>query len=104
MVSSSFIAIAYGCFALCPLIAFHSKKPSTGTMQRLGKMASPTSGRHPNTNTATMITTIAAKIAASMMSPLVMAQMKETPVAVSNRGLLPLPQGPLGKQLPNSPR
>jgi hypothetical protein len=30
----SFIAIAKGCFAFCPLIAFHSKKPSTGTMQR----------------------------------------------------------------------
>jgi hypothetical protein len=30
----SFIAIAYGCFAFWPLIAFHSKKPSTGTMQR----------------------------------------------------------------------
>jgi hypothetical protein len=30
----SFIAMAYGCFALS-LIAFHSKKPSIGTMQRL---------------------------------------------------------------------
>src|SRR6266404_9693003 len=30
----SFMAIAYGCFAFWPLIAFHSKKPSTGTMQR----------------------------------------------------------------------
>src|SRR5262245_55479782 len=30
----SFIAIAYGCLALCPLMAFHSKKPSTGTIQR----------------------------------------------------------------------
>jgi hypothetical protein len=28
------MATAYGCFAFCPLIAFHSKKPSTGTMQR----------------------------------------------------------------------
>ena len=27
-------SIAYGCFALCPVRAFHSKKPSTGTMQR----------------------------------------------------------------------
>jgi hypothetical protein len=38
----SFIAIAYGCFALWPLIAFHSKKPSTGTMQRA-------CGRYPET-------------------------------------------------------
>ena len=30
----SFMAIAYGRLAFCPLIAFHSKKPSTGTVQR----------------------------------------------------------------------
>src|SRR5256885_6895192 len=36
----SFIAIAYGCFAFWPLIAFHSKKPSTGTMHRRRRYAS----------------------------------------------------------------
>jgi hypothetical protein len=30
----SFMAMAYGCLAVWPLIAFHSKKPSTGRMQR----------------------------------------------------------------------
>jgi hypothetical protein len=30
----SFMGMAYGCLALCALMAFHSKKPSTGTMQR----------------------------------------------------------------------
>src|SRR6476646_238454 len=29
----SFMAIAYGCLAFCPLIAIHSKNPSTGMMQ-----------------------------------------------------------------------
>ena len=29
----SFMEMAQGCLALCPLIAFHSKKPSTGTIQ-----------------------------------------------------------------------
>ena len=28
------MAMAYGCLAFCPLIAFHSKKPSTGRMHR----------------------------------------------------------------------
>src|SRR5947207_13064945 len=41
----SFMAIAYGCFAFCPLIAFHSKKPSTGTMQRRLRYASRKLGR-----------------------------------------------------------
>src|SRR5262249_13044055 len=41
----SFMAIAYGCFAFCPLIAFHSKKPSTGTMQRRLRYASRNVGR-----------------------------------------------------------
>ena len=54
------------------------------------KCPEPT-GRHPNTNTATMITTSVAKMTAWMMSPLVMRaalrQMKETPVEVLNRGL-----------------
>ena len=30
----SFIAMAKGCFGFCPLIAFHSKKPSIGRMHR----------------------------------------------------------------------
>jgi hypothetical protein len=30
----SFMAMANGCLDFWPLIAFHSKKPSTGTMQR----------------------------------------------------------------------
>ncbi len=30
----SLIAMAWGCFAFSPLVAFHSKKPSTSTMQR----------------------------------------------------------------------
>ena len=30
----SFMAMAYGCLALWPLMAFHSKKPSTGRMHR----------------------------------------------------------------------
>ena len=30
----SFMAMAYGCLTFWPLIAFHSKKPSTGRMQR----------------------------------------------------------------------
>jgi hypothetical protein len=37
--------IAYGCLALWPFIAFHSKKPSTGTMQRRFQYASPNVGR-----------------------------------------------------------
>src|SRR6266576_7040869 len=41
----SFMAIAYGCFAFWPLIAFHSKKPSTGTMQRRLQYASRNVGR-----------------------------------------------------------
>src|ERR1700755_486033 len=41
----SFMAIAYGCFAFWPLIAFHSKKPSTGTMQRRLRYASRKVGR-----------------------------------------------------------
>src|SRR6266550_1529408 len=41
----SFMAIAYACFAFCPLIAFHSKKPSTGTMQRRLRYASRNVGR-----------------------------------------------------------
>src|SRR5437660_11344731 len=41
----SFMAIAYGCFAFCTLIAFHSKKPSTGTMQRRLRYASRNVGR-----------------------------------------------------------
>src|SRR6266480_7632982 len=36
---------AYGCFAFWPLIAFHSKKPSTGTMQRRLRYASRNVGR-----------------------------------------------------------
>jgi hypothetical protein len=28
------IAMAKGCLAFCPLMAFHSKKPSIGRMQR----------------------------------------------------------------------
>jgi hypothetical protein len=31
---ASFMAMAKGCFTFRPLIAFHSKKPSTGRMQR----------------------------------------------------------------------
>src|SRR6202040_3389980 len=41
----SFIAIAKGCFAFCPLIAFHSKKPCTGTMQRRARYASRNVGK-----------------------------------------------------------
>src|SRR3954471_18260562 len=41
----SFMAIAKGCFAFWPLIAFHSKKPSTGTMQRRLRYASRNVGR-----------------------------------------------------------
>src|SRR5262245_9365352 len=41
----SFIPIAYGCFAFSPLIAFHSKKPSTGTMQRRLRYASRKVGK-----------------------------------------------------------
>src|SRR5262249_47989742 len=41
----SFIAMAYGCFDFCPLIAFHSKKPSTGTIQRRLRYASRNVGR-----------------------------------------------------------
>src|SRR5437660_3762335 len=41
----SFMAIAYGCFAFWPLMAFHSKKPSTGTMQRRLRYASRNVGR-----------------------------------------------------------
>ena len=32
----SFMAMAYGCLALCPLIAFHSKKPSAGAPVAIG--------------------------------------------------------------------
>src|SRR6266699_6176003 len=41
----SFMAIAYGCFAFGPLIALHSKKPSTGTIQRRLRYASRNVGR-----------------------------------------------------------
>src|SRR5438552_18095971 len=41
----SFMAIAYGCFAFCPLIALHSKKPSTGTMERRLRYAARKLGR-----------------------------------------------------------
>src|SRR5262249_39153487 len=41
----SFMAMAYGCFALCPLMAFHSKNPSTGTIQRRVRYASRKLGR-----------------------------------------------------------
>src|SRR5262249_62272245 len=34
------IAMENGCLAFCPLIAFHSKKPSTGTIQRRRAYAS----------------------------------------------------------------
>src|ERR1700746_3910955 len=41
----SFMAIAYGCFAFWALIAFHLKKPSTGTIQRRRRYASRNVGR-----------------------------------------------------------
>src|SRR6516225_7909605 len=41
----SFMAMAYGCFARWPLIAFHSKKPSTGRMHRRRRYASRNVGR-----------------------------------------------------------
>jgi hypothetical protein len=37
---TSLMAMAYGCFGSCPLIALYSKKPSTGTMQRRDRYAS----------------------------------------------------------------
>jgi hypothetical protein len=49
------MAIAYGCFAFCALMAFHSKKPSTGTMHRRRRYAFRNVARSPTVSHLALI-------------------------------------------------